>query len=145
LTEYHSEYEVDDNPKVLLRALEKSEESGSIKRISAKGMSGTFRLAINYCPSPKDLWREAYNESDYLPKENSEEAKSEDEEEEDAVQNQLIIEKQMCEDGSDNDDEGEDDPAVKAAPAKRSKPFSKKKSTPKKTRGKKPTPIRRRR
>jgi hypothetical protein len=66
LNEYHTEYNVGDNPKTLLRALEKGEENGSIKRISSRGMSGTFRLGINYCPSPKDLWREGVNFTNIL-------------------------------------------------------------------------------
>jgi len=68
LSEYHLEYNVKEKPKVLISALERAEKKGYIERISGKGMSGSFRLAHNYIPSPKDLWREDYKESDYEPK-----------------------------------------------------------------------------
>jgi len=65
LSEYHTEYNVAERPKVLLKALERAEAMGWIVRVTGKGFSGRFRLAHPYIPSPKDLWREAYNEGDY--------------------------------------------------------------------------------
>merc|ERR1712062_866196 len=65
LSEYHTEYDVANKPKVLMKALERAEAMGWVKRVTGQGMSGTFHLAYPYIPSPKDLWREAYNESDY--------------------------------------------------------------------------------
>jgi hypothetical protein len=68
LSEYHTEYNVKDNPKVLRRALERAEAMGWIIRITGKGFSGTFRLSYPYIPSPKDLWRGDYKPTDYEPK-----------------------------------------------------------------------------
>ena len=65
LSEYHTEYDVANKPKVLLKALERAEAQGWVKRITGAGFSGSFRLGYPYIPSPKDLWREAYNENDY--------------------------------------------------------------------------------
>lgn len=79
LSEFHLEYNVKDKPKVLQSALERAEKMGWIVRISGKGMSGSFRLAHDYIPSPKDLWRGDYKESNYVAitgkKENKDEKK----------------------------------------------------------------------
>jgi len=65
LSEYHKEYDVENKPKVLKRALERAEAMGWINRVTGRGFGGTYRLAYPYIPTPKDLWREAYNENDY--------------------------------------------------------------------------------
>jgi len=90
LSEYHLEYDVPNKPKVLLKALERAEAMGWVVRVTGKGFSGTFRLAYPYIPSPKDLWREAYNEGDYEVRPRSKTVKytddsdEEDEEEEES-------------------------------------------------------------
>merc|ERR1712110_38210 len=55
LHEYHLEYDIKNKPKVLRSALDRAESKGWIIRISGAGMSGSFRLAHDYIPSPKDL------------------------------------------------------------------------------------------
>ena len=84
LSEYHTEYGVKDKPKVLRRALERAEAMGWIVRVSGKGFSGSFRLSYPYIPSPKDLWRGDYNESDYEPKKRKRTDDSSDDEEEES-------------------------------------------------------------
>jgi hypothetical protein len=60
LSELKPEFNVKEKPKVLMRALEHSEERGWIVRLSGSGMSGSFRLAYPYSPSPKELWGDEY-------------------------------------------------------------------------------------
>ena len=40
------------------------EAKGWIKRVTGRGMSGTFRLAVPYRPSPRELWGEWYEEEE---------------------------------------------------------------------------------
>ena len=46
---------------MLLKALEHGEAWGWIVRLKGIGMSGSFRLAYPYHPSPQELWREEYD------------------------------------------------------------------------------------
>lgn len=92
LSEYHTEYNVANNPKVLKKALDRAEAMGWIMRVTGQGFTGTFRLSYPYIPSPKDLWRGDYNKSDYEAKpkkskyydstDEEDETESEDEDEE---------------------------------------------------------------
>merc|ERR1719225_1133593 len=95
LSEFHTEYNVENRPKVLKGAIERAEAKGWLIRVSGKGFGGTFRLGYPYIPSPKDLWREAYEEDkpekkkkpkkkaqDSSDEEDSSESESEEEEEE---------------------------------------------------------------
>ena len=141
LHEYHLEYDIKNKPKVLRSALDRAESKGWIVRISGNGMSGSFRLAHDYIPSPKDLWRDDYKASDYEPKkkkaktyDSSDESESEDE----------------SEDSSDDDSDSEAEEVLpkstkrldqrKKAPA-RSAPVAKKtKAKPKKAAPKKAAP-----
>lgn len=84
LSEYHTEYNVANNPKVLKKALDRAEAMGWIMRVTGQGFTGTFRLSYPYIPSPKDLWRGDYNKSDYeaKPKKSSKYYDSTDEEDE---------------------------------------------------------------
>jgi len=86
LSEYHTEYNVAKRPKVLLHCLERCEAKGWVQRISGKGMSGSFRLAVPYRPSPKDLWGEWYEEPEAptpkSPRKRKVEESSDEEEEE---------------------------------------------------------------
>ncbi len=61
LSEYHTEYKVAENPKVLLRALDRAEKMGRIKRVTGTtGLTGSYRLSQPYHPNPKDLWGDWY-------------------------------------------------------------------------------------
>ena len=125
LSEYHTEYNIKDKPKLLMKALERAEAKGWVIRVTGKGMSGSFRLSHPYQPSPQDLWRELYNESDYVPKQRttyydvtSDEEESEDSEEE--------SDDESDEDTSDADDtSSEDDSDAEVIPK------SKKRGAPK--------------
>ena len=108
LSEYHLEYNVKERPKVLISALERAEKKGYVERISGKGMSGSFRLAHNYIPSPKDLWREDYKESDYEPKRKA--AKTHDDSSDDDDEES---------DGDDNTSASDDDSDDEVVPTKR--------------------------
>ena len=136
LSEYHLEYNVKEKPKVLISALERAEKKGYVERISGKGMSGSFRLAHNYIPSPKDLWREDYKESDYEPKRKAakthdDSSDEDDEEESDGDDNTSASD-------DDSDDEvvptkkkrGAPTPRKGAAPKAKKAPASKAKKTP---------------
>jgi len=89
LAEYHTEFNMASRPKVLLHALERCEAKGWLKRISGKGLSGSFRLAVPYRPSPRELWGEWYEEEEpkkpkkrKVVEESESESESESEEEE---------------------------------------------------------------
>jgi len=63
LGEYHKEYETDQKPLVLLKALQRAEAAGHIERISGTGgFNGSFKLSYPYYPSPKELWGEWYED-----------------------------------------------------------------------------------
>lgn len=124
LSEYHTEYNVSNKPKVLLGALERAENKGWITRISGKGLSGSFRLAYAYIPSPKDLWRGDYDQNDYEPKKRqaSKTSKTADSSSDDSSEE------------SDDDDFAEVMPTKKnrggSAPVKRGAPAAKKAAPP---------------
>jgi len=142
LHEYHLEYDIKNKPKVLRSALDRAESKGWIIRISGAGMSGSFRLAHDYIPSPKDLWRDDYKPSDYEPKkkkaktyDSSDESESEEE----------------SEDSSDDDSDSEAEEVLpkstkrldqrKKAPARSAPAAKKTKAKPKKATPKKPAPA----
>jgi hypothetical protein len=133
LSEYHTEYEVKDKPKVLLRALERSIDKKWIVRVSGKGMSGRFRLAFPYCPSPKDLWREAYNENDYKKSSGDQKSEGGDEESSDdeEIEDEVPVKKSRG------------DPKKRSAPLKTAKKASKRGSTLQKPTKKAPTSSKR--
>lgn len=116
LLDYHLEYDIDNNPQRLRAAILRAEEKGWIKRISGKGMSGKFRLAYEYIPSPKDLWRDDYNASDYdkTPKRKVKEEDSSDDEAEEESEEES------------EDDEPPPPKKSKAASARQSKKSAKK-------------------
>ena len=106
LSEYHLEYNVKERPKTLFSAIERAEKKGYIQRISGKGMSGSFRLAHNYIPSPKDLWREDYKESDYEPRKKAAKTHDDSSDEEDS-------------DGDDNTSASDSDSEDEVVPTKK--------------------------
>merc|ERR1719430_1360940 len=59
---YHPEYNTDERPIVLKRALERAAGKGWLKQISGRGFSGSYRLMYPYYPSPKELWGNEYEE-----------------------------------------------------------------------------------
>jgi len=59
--EYHKEYNTDNRPDVLKKALERSETKGHLVRLTGKGFSGTFRLNWPFHPSPQLLWGDEYS------------------------------------------------------------------------------------
>jgi len=59
---YHKEFDTDNRPVKLKKALERAEDKGFIQRITGKGFSGTFRLAWPFYPSPRVLWGDEFKE-----------------------------------------------------------------------------------
>jgi len=59
---YHKEFDTDNRPLKLKKALERAEDKGFIQRITGKGFSGTFRLAWPFYPSPRVLWGDEFKE-----------------------------------------------------------------------------------
>jgi len=147
LSEYHTEYDVANKPKVLMKALERAEAMGWVKRVTGQGMSGTFHLAYPYIPSPKDLWREAYNESDYEVRPRSKSIKyaddsdDEDEEEEES-EDEYDDTSDEASVASEADSYREILPKKKkrGAPTVRSEPVKKAKKAPAKATSKKKQP-----
>lgn len=60
---YHAEYNTDNRPKVLKRALERAVDKGWLNQISGKGFTGTFRLMHPYYPGPRELWGKDFVEA----------------------------------------------------------------------------------
>jgi len=105
LAEYHTEFNVAARPKVLQNCLERCEAKGWIKRVTGRGMSGTFRLAVPYRPSPRELWGEWYEEEEEeedepKPKRKKKPAKQESSDEEESED-----EYSGLEDSEEEDDE----------------------------------------
>ena len=146
LSEYHTEYDVANKPKVLMKALERAEAMGWVKRVTGQGMSGTFHLAYPYIPSPKDLWREAYNESDYEVRPRSKSIKyaddSDDEDEEEESEDEYDDTSDEASVASEADSYREILPKKKkrGAPTVRSEPVKKAKKAPAKATSKKKQP-----
>ena len=148
LSEYHTEYDVANKPKVLLKALERAEAQGWVKRVTGQGMSGTFHLAYPYIPSPKDLWREAYNENDYEVRPRSKSIKyaddsdEEEEEEEEESEDEYDDTSDEASVASEADDYREIIPKKKkrGAPTVRCEPVKKKAKAPAKAAPKKKQP-----
>merc|ERR1711971_337956 len=69
---WHSEYNTDNRPIILKKALDRCSDKGWIKQISGKGFSGTYRLMHPYYPGPRELWGE-----DYYQEEKEEESEEE--------------------------------------------------------------------
>jgi len=121
---WHSEYNTDNRPLVLKKALDRCSDKGWIKQISGKGFSGTYRLMHPYYPGPRELWGEDYQEENKkTEKETPRKAKkravvedSEDEEEEESE-----------EEFSDDDGEVMPTPKKRGAPKQRSAVVAKKK------------------
>lgn len=61
LGEYYKEYNTDNRPDLLKKALERSETRGHLVRLTGKGFSGTFRLNWPFHPSPQLLWGDEYS------------------------------------------------------------------------------------
>jgi len=57
---WHAEYNTDNRPLILKKALDRCSEKGWLQQISGKGFSGTYRLMYPYYPSPRELWGEYY-------------------------------------------------------------------------------------
>lgn len=147
LSEFHTEYNVKDRPKVLKNAIERAEAKGWITRISGKGFGGTFRLTYPYVPSPKDLWRGDYVDPDEeKPKKPKRKPKKDDSsDDDDSSSEESDSSEEEEEEASESEEESEPEYVPKkgkrgapsprgAVPAKRSKvakkPAPKKKSAP---------------
>ena len=124
LSEWNLEYKIAERPKLLKQCLERCEAKGHITRITGKGFSGTFRLAFPYIPSPKDLWKDAYEGSD-------------DEDDEDDYERQPKKKKSKYVAPSSDEDESEEEEEryvprpKKSAAKKRAAPPAKKVIKPK--------------
>merc|ERR1711997_1127207 len=109
---WHSEYNTDNRPMVLKKALDRCSEKGWIQQITGKGFSGTYRLMHPYYPGPRELWGEDYEEENKktekpTPRKASKRAAVEDSEDE---------EEESEEEDIDDDDE------VMPTPKKRGHP-----------------------
>lgn len=84
---YHPEYNTDNRPDSLKKALDRAVEKGWLSQITGKGFSGTYRLMHPYYPGPRELWGKDFQEAkpkEVSPKKKTKkrEAVSSDEEEE---------------------------------------------------------------
>merc|ERR1712038_1100113 len=61
---WHAEYNTDNRPLVLKKALDRCSEKGWLQQISGKGFSGTYRLMHPYYPAPRELWGEYFQEKE---------------------------------------------------------------------------------
>jgi len=86
---YHPEYNTDNRPDGLKKALDRAVAKGWLNQVSGKGFSGTYRLMHPYYPGPRELWGkdfvEAKAKDEDAPKKKAKKraAESDDDEDED--------------------------------------------------------------
>jgi len=141
---YHPEYNTDNRPDGLKKALDRAVEKGWLSQITGKGFAGTYRLMHPYYPGPRDLWGKDFQEAkpkEVSPKKKAKKREREavssdeesDEEEEEAYKPRTKKR------GAPNPRKTAEAPVkkkVKAVAAKRSKPAPKVKKAPAKKEGK---------
>merc|ERR1712226_1117672 len=60
---YHPEYNTDNRPDGLKKALDRAVAKGWLNQVSGKGFSGTYRLMHPYYPGPRELWGKDFVEA----------------------------------------------------------------------------------
>jgi len=145
LSVYHPEYNTDDRPIALKRALDSASDKGWISQITGRGFSGTYRLMWPYFPSPKELWGKDYvdPEEEEEKKEQrrmEKEKKQKEKDKAEKAQAKKASKKRPADDSDDEDDEDEDDEDAEiiSKPKKRGPPSPRKSAAPPKKVAKKP-------
>jgi len=143
---YHPEYNTDNRPDSLKKALDRAVEKGWLSQITGKGFAGTYRLMHPFYPGPRELWGKDFQEAkpkEVSPKKTTKkrEAPSEDEEEESEEEEEEAYKPRTKKRGAPTPRKTAEAPVkkkVKPVAAKRSKPSAptaKVKKTPAKKEG----------
>lgn len=123
---YHAEYNTDNKPLVLKRALDRAVEKGWLSQISGKGFAGTYRLMHPYYPGPKELWGKDFVEpKDKRDRDEEPKPKKAKKAEAPATPKRKSAKKAAASDSEDDDEDDDDDAEEEAY-----KPSAKKRGAP---------------
>jgi len=126
---YHPEYNTDDRPHALKKALERAVANGWLKQVTGKGFSGTYRLMYPYYPAPKELWGKDYKEKTKESKDKNKDAKEKKKDTPKTKKAKKVVSEDE-ESDDDDEDEDDDDAEVIPTPKKRGAPSPRKSAAP---------------